>query len=288
MRWELNDLARRLDEQPAAVELREGLVPAPASSDSGLTPDGRRMLAAIENLPEDEREAFDLVRIQGLTQAEAAGVLGVSVIDGEAAAEPWPAAAGRPAGDLRPDGEPDALSTGGGPARPVAGNPPTTEEGAMADDPRVQQLLDRLLDSDASPEEVCESWPELLPVVRHRWRQMHRLTRPPGCPVSRSGRPVPPAAAGGRFPEHPRLRGRGDPRPRRHGRGLQGEASPAQPHRRHQDVARRRLRHPARTGTVPAGGRDGRGLAAPERRAALRRRRGGRPAVLHDGVRGGG
>ena len=44
MRWELNDLARRLDEQPAAVELREGLVPAPASSDSGLTPDGRRML----------------------------------------------------------------------------------------------------------------------------------------------------------------------------------------------------------------------------------------------------
>ena len=45
----------------------------------------------------------------------------------------------------------------------------------MADDPRVRQLLDRLLDSDASPEEVCESWPELLPVVRHRWRQMHRL-----------------------------------------------------------------------------------------------------------------
>ena len=45
----------------------------------------------------------------------------------------------------------------------------------MADDPRVQQLLDELLDSDASPEEVCESCPELLPVVRHRWRQMHRL-----------------------------------------------------------------------------------------------------------------
>jgi RNA polymerase sigma-70 factor (ECF subfamily) len=29
-------------------------------------------------LPEAEREAFDLVRIQGLTQAEAADVLGVS------------------------------------------------------------------------------------------------------------------------------------------------------------------------------------------------------------------
>jgi RNA polymerase sigma-70 factor (ECF subfamily) len=78
MRWELNEMARRLDDQPAGVELREGLVPAPGSSESGLTPDSRRMLAAIANLPEEEREAFDLVRIQGLTQAEAARVLGVS------------------------------------------------------------------------------------------------------------------------------------------------------------------------------------------------------------------
>jgi DNA-directed RNA polymerase specialized sigma24 family protein len=54
MRWELNEMARRLDEQPAAVELRDGLVPAPASSDSGLTPGSRRMLAAIANLPEAE------------------------------------------------------------------------------------------------------------------------------------------------------------------------------------------------------------------------------------------
>ena len=80
MRWELNDLARRLDEQPAAVELREGLVPSPASSGSGLTPDGLRMLRAIDELPEDEREAFDLVRIQGMTQVEAAQLLGVSAV----------------------------------------------------------------------------------------------------------------------------------------------------------------------------------------------------------------
>jgi RNA polymerase sigma factor (sigma-70 family) len=77
MRWELNDLARRLDNQPVALELREGQVPAPASSDSGLSPDGRRMLEAIDGLPEDEREAFDLVRIQGLTYDEAAELLGV-------------------------------------------------------------------------------------------------------------------------------------------------------------------------------------------------------------------
>jgi RNA polymerase sigma-70 factor (ECF subfamily) len=79
MRWELNEMARRLDEQPAAAELLDESVPAPASSGSGLTPDARRMLDAIERLPEGEREAFELVRIQGMSQSEAAGVLGVSV-----------------------------------------------------------------------------------------------------------------------------------------------------------------------------------------------------------------
>src|SRR5262245_12506544 len=79
MRWELNDVARRLDEQPTAVEVREDMVPAPASSGSVLTPDGRRMLKAIDDLPEDERDVFGLVHIQGLTQGETAEVLGVSV-----------------------------------------------------------------------------------------------------------------------------------------------------------------------------------------------------------------
>ena len=78
MRWELNDLARRLDEQPAAAELNEGLVPAPASSASGLSPDGLRMLRAIDELPEEEREVFDLVRIQGMTQVEVSELIGVS------------------------------------------------------------------------------------------------------------------------------------------------------------------------------------------------------------------
>ena len=80
MRWELNDIGRRLDDQPAAVELLDALVPAPASSDSGLTAIGRRIFAAIDGLPESEQETFDLVRIQGMTQAEAAVVLGVSVM----------------------------------------------------------------------------------------------------------------------------------------------------------------------------------------------------------------
>jgi RNA polymerase sigma-70 factor (ECF subfamily) len=78
MRWELNDLARRLEERPAAVALPHGGVSSPDSSGSALTPDGRRMLEAIGELPEDEREVFDLVRIQGMTYGEAAEVLGVS------------------------------------------------------------------------------------------------------------------------------------------------------------------------------------------------------------------
>jgi RNA polymerase sigma-70 factor (ECF subfamily) len=80
MRWELNDMARRLDSRARAVQLDEELVSAPYSSDSVLTPNTRRILGAIDELPEDEREAFDLVRIQGMSQAEAAQVLGVSAM----------------------------------------------------------------------------------------------------------------------------------------------------------------------------------------------------------------
>jgi hypothetical protein len=71
-RWVNLPLSADLDEQLAAVELRDGLVHAPAGSDSGLSADGCRMLEAIANLPEGELEAFDLVRGQGMTQAEAA------------------------------------------------------------------------------------------------------------------------------------------------------------------------------------------------------------------------
>ena len=62
------------------MELRDELVLAPASSASGLSPDGRSMLQAIGELPGDEREVFDLVWIDGMTQAEAARVLGVSPV----------------------------------------------------------------------------------------------------------------------------------------------------------------------------------------------------------------
>src|SRR5262249_10818127 len=78
MRWELNDLARRLDNRPGAMGVGEGQPIAPARSDSCLSPDCLRILEAIDRLPEDEREAFDLVRMQGLTYAESAELLGVA------------------------------------------------------------------------------------------------------------------------------------------------------------------------------------------------------------------
>jgi RNA polymerase sigma-70 factor (ECF subfamily) len=79
IRWQLNDLARRLDERHAGAALAEsGVADLPASTDSGLSPDAQRMLEVIEGLPEDEREVFDLIGIQGLTHGEAATVIGVA------------------------------------------------------------------------------------------------------------------------------------------------------------------------------------------------------------------
>jgi RNA polymerase sigma factor (sigma-70 family) len=78
MRWELNDLARRLDSQEPALELRDSYVAVQDTSGSRLSPRALRMLEAIDGLPEEEREVFSLVRVQGLTQSEVAAVLEVS------------------------------------------------------------------------------------------------------------------------------------------------------------------------------------------------------------------
>ncbi len=71
----------------------------------------------------------------------------------------------------------------------------------MAGDPRVLGLLEEMLDSGKTPEEVCRDCPELLAEVRRRWQEF-RLTDSqvvellPGLQTTASlgaGTPVPPA-----------------------------------------------------------------------------------------------
>jgi serine/threonine-protein kinase len=71
----------------------------------------------------------------------------------------------------------------------------------MTDDSRIQQLLDELVHSHATPEEVCAQCPELLGVVRDRWRQMRRLRAdldalfpPPEVPATNVDDFVPPTS----------------------------------------------------------------------------------------------
>jgi len=79
MRWQLNDLARLLDSRPSPIAFSgSGVLAPPQSSESCLSQDARRMLMAIESLPPEEREVFELVRIQGLSHTETAAVVGVS------------------------------------------------------------------------------------------------------------------------------------------------------------------------------------------------------------------
>jgi len=78
MRWELNDLARRIDAQPAVVGLRDSAVATPESTGLSTTSNTRRMLDAIETLPEEEREVFELLRIQGVSYTESANLVGVA------------------------------------------------------------------------------------------------------------------------------------------------------------------------------------------------------------------
>src|SRR5439155_1491188 len=51
MRWELNDVCRRLDNQMRAVEIDADVPAPPDTSASQLTPIARRMFEAIDELP---------------------------------------------------------------------------------------------------------------------------------------------------------------------------------------------------------------------------------------------
>src|SRR5271157_1738916 len=59
MRWELNDVARRLDKQPRVDELRDVAVSPESTGPSEVNTVYLRMLNAIDRLPDEEREAFE-------------------------------------------------------------------------------------------------------------------------------------------------------------------------------------------------------------------------------------
>src|SRR5262245_41383591 len=48
---------------------------------------------------------------------------------------------------------------------------------AMADENQIRELLEEILNSESTPEQVCAEFPELLPEVRKRWRSLRRVVR---------------------------------------------------------------------------------------------------------------
>jgi eukaryotic-like serine/threonine-protein kinase len=76
----------------------------------------------------------------------------------------------------------------------------------MADDPRVEQLLEELLESGGTPEEVCRSCPELLPQVRTGLQRLRLLEDevsalfPPFDPTGSAPPAAPPTAELPRVP----------------------------------------------------------------------------------------
>src|SRR5262245_10829624 len=59
----------------------------------------------------------------------------------------------------------------------------------MAGNPRVFGLLEEMLDSGKTPEEVCRDCPELLPQVRQRWQEFRLIDAQVGALLPEPGTP---------------------------------------------------------------------------------------------------
>jgi len=76
------------------------------------------MLEAIDGLPEEDREVFELVRIQGLTHVEVAGVVGVSVKTVQRRLNRARLLLAETLADLRPSTPSDSLNSQGDTPKP--------------------------------------------------------------------------------------------------------------------------------------------------------------------------
>ncbi len=95
----------------------------------------------------------------------------------------------------------------------------------MSGDPRVRALVEEILESHRTPEEVCQACPELLTEVRDRLRRLRELEAQVDSLFPTSGSAAGACRAAGRkVPRDSRLRRPGDARARRDGRRLQGAA----------------------------------------------------------------
>ena len=79
IRWELNEQAREMDNRDYELLESDPVAQTPVKNREKPSPTARRILQAIATLPQNDRETFELVRLQGMSQMDAAEVLGVSV-----------------------------------------------------------------------------------------------------------------------------------------------------------------------------------------------------------------
>src|SRR3984893_3988159 len=81
---------------------------------------------------------------------------------------------------------------------------PMVARAPMADDPRVEALLEELLNSHGDAEEICRDCPELLPQVRAEWQRVREIQTELGVLFPDSAGPddaIPAAESVSQFPK---------------------------------------------------------------------------------------
>ena len=267
MRWELNDLARRLDEQPSDRELRDELVPAPASSDSGISPEARRILDAIDSLSGGRARGVRPDTDSGNHATRGRRDPWRFGHDGEAAVEPRRAAV-------------DGASRRPSPGRLAGRCKRRTQTELEAGNVQTTRGFSNCSTNSSTSPHAGRS-------LRRRSRIAAGGSRALAADPFRRGGPgrhVSARRGAGRalrrrlrkrrtaLPNIPGYEVQASPRPRRHGHCLPRPACAPQSPRRPEDGARRRVRGSARAAAVPARSGGGGGPAEPEHRADPRHR----------------